>query len=80
MIDQNEPGVDGAAPLLTMHITEVLPHLHHQLGPHSEVLLHPSGPQVQVAVLHPQRLRFLSNRKTETQRFAIHSDHKYHST
>lgn len=63
-----------------MHITEVLPHLHHQLGPHSEVLLHPSGPQVQVAVLHPQRLRFLSNRKTETQRFAIHSDHKYHST
>lgn len=47
--------------LHTVYITEVFSHLHHQLRSQPQVLLHLTGPQVQVAVLHPQRLRFLSN-------------------
>lgn len=43
----------------TMHITQVFSHLHHQLRPQPEALLHVGGPQVQVAILHPQQLRFL---------------------
>lgn len=49
----------GCSVRRTMHITEVFSHLHHQLGSQSEALLHLGGPEVQVAILHPQRLRFL---------------------
>lgn len=58
-----EPLMEGRPPLLscrerilllTVHITEVFSHLHHQLRPQSEVLLDLRGPQVQVAILHPQ--------------------------
>lgn len=47
----------------TMHITQVLSHLHHQLRSQPEALLHVGGPQVQVAILHPQQLRFLLDQR-----------------
>lgn len=47
----------------TVHIAEELSHLHHQLRSQPEVPLHPRGPEIQVAILHPQRLRFLPNHK-----------------
>lgn len=49
----------GGGDIHTMHTTQVFSHLHHQLRPQPEALLHVGGPQVQVAILHPQRLRFL---------------------
>lgn len=43
----------------TVLMTEVLPHPHAEPGPETQVPLHLAGAQVQVAVLHPQRLRLL---------------------
>lgn len=62
--------------LHTVHITEVFSHLHHQLRSQSEVLLHLRGPQVQVAVLHPQRLGLLYNQTTKNTTFRIVNDSK----
>lgn len=63
------PGNDWAEKmklfLHTVYITEVFSHLHHQLRPQSEVLLHPRGSQVQVAMLHAQSLWFLDTQTTK---------------
>jgi len=50
----------------TVHITEVFSHFHHQLRSQPKVFLHLPWPQVQVAILHSQRLGLLRIRQNDT--------------
>lgn len=44
---------------LTVQVTQVLPHLHDELRPQAQVVLHLRAAQVQVAVPQAERFRLL---------------------